>query len=36
MKNIEILPKDIWNEDKLSKVDEFIKKHSDNQSKERK
>ncbi|AWW29571.1 transcriptional regulator [Echinicola strongylocentroti] len=36
MKNIEILPKDIWNNDKLNKIDEFIKEHSDNQSKERK
>ncbi len=36
MKNIEILPKDIWNNDKLNKINEFIIKHSDNQSKERK
>lgn len=36
MKNIEILPKDIWNDDKLNKINEFVKKHSDNQSKERK
>lgn len=36
MKNIEILPKDIWNDNKLNRINEFIKKHSDNQSKERK
>jgi plasmid maintenance system antidote protein VapI len=36
MKNIEILPKDIWNDDKLNKINEFVRKHSDNQSKERK
>ncbi len=36
MKNIEILPKDIWNDDKLNKINEFVKNHSDNQSKERK
>ncbi|WP_276388982.1 helix-turn-helix transcriptional regulator [Eudoraea chungangensis] len=36
MKNIEILPKDIWNDDKLNKINEFVKQHSDNQSKERK
>lgn len=36
MKNIEVLPKDIWNDDKLIKVNEFVKNHSDNQSKERK
>ncbi len=36
MKNKEILPKDIWNDKKISDVNEFIKKHSDNQSKEKK
>jgi len=36
MKNIEILPKDIWNDDKLNKINEFVRKHSDNQPKERK
>ena len=36
MKNIEISPKDIWNHKKRNKVDEFVQKHSDNQSKERK
>ncbi len=33
---MEILPKDIWNDKKLYNVNDFIKKHSDNQSKERK
>lgn len=36
MKKKEILPKDIWNDKKLNNINEFIKKHSDNQSKERK
>ncbi len=36
MKKTEILPKDIWNDSKLNNVNEFIKNHSDNQSKERK
>jgi uncharacterized protein YpuA (DUF1002 family) len=36
MRKTEILPKDIWNEEKLNNVNEFIKNHSDNQSKERK
>lgn len=36
MNNKEILPKDIWNDDKLNRINEFVKKHSDNQSKERK
>lgn len=36
MKNIEILPKDIWNDDKLNKINEFVKNHSDDQSIERK
>jgi len=36
MKKTEILPKDIWNDEKLNNVNEFIKNHSDNQSKERK
>lgn len=32
----EILPKNIWNDEKLKNVDKFIKEHSANQSKERK
>lgn len=36
MKNKEILPKDIWNDDKLNRINEFVKKYSDNQPKERK
>jgi|TARA_R100000501_G_C2626250_1_gene119918 plasmid maintenance system antidote protein VapI len=36
MKKTEISPKNIWNEEKLNNINEFIKKHSDNQSKERK
>lgn len=36
MKNIEILPKNIWNDEKLNKINEFVKKHSEKQSKERK
>ncbi|MFI0430063.1 transcriptional regulator [Mariniflexile sp. HMF6888] len=36
MKKTEILPKDIWNDEKLNTINEFIKNHSDNQSKERK
>jgi plasmid maintenance system antidote protein VapI len=36
MKKTEISPKDIWNDKKLNNVNEFIKNHSDNQSKERK
>jgi hypothetical protein len=36
MRKIEVLPKDIWNEEKLNNIDEFIKNHSDNQSRERK
>ena len=36
MKNTEISPKDIWNDEKLNNVNEFIKLHADNQSKERK
>ena len=36
MRKTEILPKDIWNEEKLINVNEFIKNHSDNQSNERK
>jgi|SRR5690606_6562215 len=34
MKNKEILPKDIWNDKKLAEVNEFIKNHSEKQSKE--
>ncbi len=34
MKKTEILPKDIWNDKKLNNINEFIKNHSDNQSKE--
>ena len=36
MKKTEILPKDIWNDEKLDTINEFIKNHSDNQSEERK
>ena len=36
MNNTEILPKDIWNDNKLNRINEFIKKQSANQSKERK
>lgn len=36
MNNTEILPKDIWSDDKLNRINEFIKKQSVNQSKERK
>lgn len=36
MKNTEILPKDIWNDEKINNINEFIKNHSDSQSKERK
>ncbi len=36
MKDMEIVPKDIWNEDKLNRINEFVKNHSDNLSKERK
>ncbi len=36
MKTVEILPKDIWNDEKINDINEFIKNHSDNQSKERK
>ena len=36
MKKTEISPKNIWNEEKLNNINEFIKNHSDNQSKERK
>ena len=36
MKNTEILPKDIWNDEKINSINEFIKNHSNNQSKERK
>lgn len=36
MNNTEILPKDIWYDDKLNNVKEFVKKHSGSQTKERK
>lgn len=36
MKNIEISPKNVWNDDKLNRINEFVKKHSANQSKDRK
>jgi len=36
MKNTEILPKDIWNDEKINNINQFVKNHSDNQSKERK
>ncbi|MEZ4800251.1 MAG: helix-turn-helix domain-containing protein [Flavobacteriales bacterium] len=35
MNNTEISPKDIWNDNKLNRINEFIKKQSANQSKER-
>ena len=36
MKTTEIMPKDIWNDNKFEKINDFIKIHADNQSKERK
>lgn len=36
MKNKKILPKDIWSDDKLNRINEYVKKLSDNQPKERK
>ncbi|UJP65632.1 helix-turn-helix transcriptional regulator [Mongoliitalea daihaiensis] len=36
MKNKEILPADIWNDEKIGKLNEFVKKHSEGQSDERK
>ena len=36
IKNIEILPEDIWNEEKLNKISELVKNHSNNQSEGRK
>lgn len=36
MKNTEIVPKDIWNDKKVKNVNDYIKHHSDKQSKERK
>lgn len=36
MEIVEILPKDLWNDDKVNKINDFVKNHSDNQSKERK
>lgn len=36
MKKTEILPKDIWNEEKLNKINSFIHEHSGSQSEERK
>ncbi len=34
MKTTEIMPKDIWNDEKLDNINGFIKKHSDKQSNE--
>lgn len=34
MKTTEIMPKDIWNDEKLDNISGFIKKHSDKQSNE--
>ena len=36
MKKREILPQDIWNEEKLKEVNKFVRKQSNEQSKERK
>lgn len=36
MKKTEIVPEDIWNEDKINTINEFVKNHSENESKERK
>lgn len=36
MKRKEIKPEDIWNTDTMNRVNEFIKEHSEEQSKERK
>lgn len=36
MKKTEILPKEVWNNEKLNDINEFVKNHSDNQSKEKK
>lgn len=36
MKTTEIMPKDIWNDNKLENINDFIKNHAENQSKERK
>jgi plasmid maintenance system antidote protein VapI len=36
MNNIEISLKDIWNDDKVNKINDFIKNHSESQSKETK
>jgi len=36
MKTTEIMPKDIWNDNKLENINDFIKIHADNQSPERK
>jgi len=36
MKTTEIMPKDIWNDNKLETINDFIKIHADNQSPERK
>lgn len=36
MKKTEILPTQIWNDDKINSINEIVKKHSENQSKEQK
>lgn len=36
MKKTEILPTQIWNDEKITSINEIVKKHSDNQSKEKK
>ncbi|UZO79991.1 helix-turn-helix domain-containing protein [Aquimarina sp. ERC-38] len=36
MKEREIKPENIWNEEKLNSINTFVKQHSENQSKERK
>lgn len=36
MKKTEILPTDIWNDKKINKINDIVKNHSENQSKEKK
>jgi antitoxin HigA-1 len=36
MKKTEILPTDIWNDEKINSINEIVKNHSENQSKEKK
>jgi plasmid maintenance system antidote protein VapI len=36
MKKTEILPTQIWNDEKINSISEIVKKHSENQSKEQK